>query len=405
MRSPLKILYVDHTPAAGGAQIVLLNLIRSLDRRRYLPLAASSDASQEMLTLLQQEVVEHAVIPFGQVNPRNPLALVNLLRSARALAHLIRAWQVDLIHSNTTRAHVVASLAAGLTGVPLVWTLHDNTFPIILFRLCCQVPKSVICVSRYVRDCYPLPPTKTRVIHNGVPISDYSIPQSATCTEPSRSICNSQPVLSPVEVSQTLRQELGLEPDAPLIINVGRLVWGKGAHIFAQAARQVLGDMPQARFVLVGGPDPLEATGQAPLYSRDLTQLIHDLNLDGRFLLVGHRQDVARFYAAADLCVYSAVSPEGLPTVLLEAMAHGKPIVASALGGAPELVQDGVTARLVPAGQADALATAIRELLRDRKLAQSMGEAGRARVEREFDLQVQAKKVLEVYDDILACSP
>ena len=298
-----------------------------------------------------------------------------------AVVKLIRKHHIDLLHSNTLRAHIVGSLAARLTGRPLVWTLHDVTFPRLLLRALVSTPQAIICVSHYIKGFYGLP--SARVIHNGI--------------EPVP--CRGGPLCPPF-FSTGLRQELGISPDAPLVVNVGRLVPGKGQYVFVRAAAQVLQQVPEARFLMVGGPDPSERRQPGPRYSEELSALVEELGLSQRVLSVGHRQDVPRFWAAADVCAYTSVSPEGFPTVLLEAMAHDRAVVASNLGGAPEIVEDGITGLLVPPGDIAALAAGIIELLENRVKSREMGRAGRARVTEAFDLHLQANQMDRVYREV-----
>ena len=265
--------------------------------------------------------------------------------------------------------------ALWLTGRPLVWTLHDVAFPRLLLHVLVPTPRAIICVShyiKYIKGFYDLP--SAQVIYNGL--------EPVSC---------SGPLCSPF--STGLRQELGISPDAPLMVNVGRLVPGKGQHVFVvRAAAQVLQQIPEARFLMVGGPDPSERRQPGPRYSEELSALIEELGLSQRVLNVGHQQDVPCFWAAADVCAYTSVSPEGFPTVLLEAMAHGRAVVASNLGGAPEIAEDGIMGLLVPPGDIAALAAGIIELLENRDRAREMGRAGRAQVAEAFDLHLQAKQ-------------
>jgi glycosyltransferase involved in cell wall biosynthesis len=378
----VKLLYLDHAPILGGAQVVLLNLIRALDDNRFAPQVATA-ADSPLIPELQAAGIVAMTVPFGRLNQAGIATPVNLLHAARAVTHLIQQHQIALLHTNTVRAHIVGSLAAAFTRTPLVWTLHDNTFPRVLVRVLAPVPAQAITVSTWLRDLYgPLGLAhKTVVIPNGLSMT------------------------TPLETDAGLRQELRIPMDAPLVINVGRLVAGKAPHLFVEAARLVSWSVSNAYFVLVGGPDRLEPGQRPSAYADVLEQAVRESGLGERLILTGYRPDVARFYAAADLVAYCPVLPEGLPTVLLEAMRYAKPVVATATGGAKEIVRDGQTGRLVPPGNADALAAAILELLRDAGRARALGEAGRVRLNQEFDLQTQVAKIEQVYQAVLCQYP
>jgi glycosyltransferase involved in cell wall biosynthesis len=260
----------------------------------------------------------------------------------------------------------------------VVWTLHDNTFPHALVGALAPIPRRVITVSHWLRDLYgPLGLThKITVIHNGLPLD------------------------APLASAAGLREELSIPPNMPLVISVGRLVAGKAPHLFVEAAQRVAASVPQACFALVGGPDRLEPGQRPSPYADQLAEVVRESQLGQRLILAGHRSDVGRFYAAANLLVYCSVLPEGLPTVLLEAMRYARPVVASAIGAVPEIVVDGQTGRLVQRGDAETLAEAMLDLLRDTDRARALGLAGQVRLEREFDLRAQAARVMKVYETV-----
>lgn len=372
-----KILYLDHAPILGGAEKALLELIRSLDRCQNQPVVATASGSA-LLPLLAAEGIPAVTMPFEQVNMHRPAFLLRLIRSTLALVSIVRSQKPDVLHSNTVRAHVVSSLASVLTGVPLVWTMHDRTLPVPLVRLFGRAPRRVIFVSRFLSDLYGpggLNPGRCRVIANGV-----------------------RP--APPADAAAARRKLGLAPDSPVIVNVGRLVNEKGQDVFLQAAGLIVQHRPDAAFLLVGGAN--HADPASARYAQRLNGLARSPNLVGKAILVGQQMDVTPYYVAADLCAYTAVAPEGFGLVILEAMAHGKPLVASNLGAVPELVRDGVTGRLVRPGDIDGLAEAILALLDDREALNRLGAAGRERVIEDFDPVESFHRMQAVYDEVVA---
>lgn len=373
-----KVLYLDHAPIVGGAEVVLLNLIRALDHRQWTPLVAIA-ADSPFAPALAAAQIEMVAVPFSRLNQTGSAMPFNLLGAVWSVAHLLRRRQVTLVHTNTVRAHIVGSLAGLLTRTPVIWTLHDNTFPRALARMLAPIPRCVITVSRWLREWYrPFGLAhKIIVIHNGLPLDVPPAPAAG------------------------LREELRIPPGVRLVINVGRLVAGKAPHLFVEAAQRVAASVPEARFVLVGGPDQPEPGQRPSPYADQLAEAVRASHLGERLILAGHHADVARFYAAADLLVYCSVLPEGWPTVLLEAMRCATPIVASAIGGASEIVVDGQTGQWVPPGDAEALAGAMLALLRDADRARKLGRAGLARLEREFDVCTQAARVTQVYEAAL----
>jgi glycosyltransferase involved in cell wall biosynthesis len=321
-------------------------------------------------------------VPFQRLNQSGAAMPLRWLRAAMRVAEVARLEKVDILHSNTARAHLVGSLAAGLSRKPLVWTLHDNSLPLRIARILSPAPARAIAVSDWLKQHYAPAGLRRKLVE---------IPNGL---EPA-------PVTG--QAAGELRTELGVPPDAPFVINVGRLVAGKAPHVFVEAARMVAAAVPGAFFALVGAPDAVEAGQPAATYAGDvLAKALTHSELGKHMLLTGHRADVARFFAAADVAVYSSVLPEGLPTVLLEAMQASRPVVATAIGGALEIVVDGVTGRLVPTSNPGAMAAGILECLNDPARARSWGQSGRARLEQSFSLKGQARQTEAVYRSVLA---
>lgn len=369
------ILYLDHAPVWGGAEAVLVNLITHLDHSRFHPVVGTAVGSP-LADRLQTMGLPCYLLPFATLNRARWRLPVHLAQSVTAVSRLIRQTNAAIIHTNTVRAHIVGTLAGWLTHTPVIWTIHDNTFPPPLVRLLAGIPRRVVTVSGWLRDLYQ--PNglagKCVVIPNGLPA-----PQQLPV-----------PPLLP---------ELGLPPDMQLVTAVGRVIPGKGAHHFIEAANQLASTFPKAAFVLVGGEEAAHTD-----YAQTIRQKTAASPLNNRLQWVGHRRDVVRFLAETAVFVYPATQPEGLPTVLLEAMAQGKAVVASAIGGALEIVQPDVTGLLVPPGETDALATAIKKLLTDEALAGKMGTAGQTRWRQDFSVERQAARMMEIYELVIGDS-
>jgi glycosyltransferase involved in cell wall biosynthesis len=173
----------------------------------------------------------------------------------------------------------------------------------------------------------------------------------------------------------------------PVVLTLARLDRQKGLPVLLEAASRV----PEARFLVAGeGPE-------RPMLEAEIRRL----ELGGRVTLLGHRDDVPRLLADCDLFVLPSLY-EGLPVSVLEAMAAGRPVVATAIGGTDEAVVDGETGLLVAPGNAEALAKKIREVLADPVLARRLGDAGRQRVVREFSAESMVRQVTNLYEELLA---
>jgi glycosyltransferase involved in cell wall biosynthesis len=187
------------------------------------------------------------------------------------------------------------------------------------------------------------------------------------------------------------RAGIGVAPDAPLIALIGRLTSQKGVDCFLESASTVCAEVPATRFIVAGsGPDRdvLEAQARA-------------LGLDDAVRFLGFRDDVAALLAASDVVVLPSRS-EGLPVVLLEALALARPVVATAVGGVPDLLTDGHTALLVPPHAPAAVAAAVLRLLSDPELAGRLAATGARHVRRNYAPSTAARRLATVYRTVIA---
>jgi len=365
------ILHTIETGGPGGAETVLLRLASSLDPARFRSLALV--AWKGWLS----ERLEEAGVPTFIARGK---AWYDF-RTARTIRDVVRREAVDLIHSHLPGQNFSSCLAARLTRRPAVCTYHgeieldDARAPKGAFKLHYVRRKAAaitVVVDRMQQRLLGLgvPSEKLVRIYNGI---DVSVFQNAA---PGR-----------------LRRELALPADALLVGTVANVRQSKGHDYFIRAARVVLERFPQARFV---------AAGDVPADLGDpLKRLVAELGIEDRFHFLGFRRDVAEVLADLDLFVLPSVS-EGLPLVLLEAMASGKAIVATRSGGPEDVVQDGKTGLLVPAADAGALATAIVRLLGDRALASDLARNARALVEERYSLSQMLHQYQDLYERCLA---
>lgn len=187
-----------------------------------------------------------------------------------------------------------------------------------------------------------------------------------------------------------LRAEIGVPAQVPLVGMVARLAPRKGIAEFLQACRQVADQWPQAHFVLAGD-GPLREVAHS---------LREQLGLRDELHLLGAVESARELIAALD-CLVVASTSEGSSLVAMEAMACGKPVVATRVGGVPEVVVDGETGVLVRPGEATALAEGIAALLRSPERRRALGERGRRRAVEHFDLRLMLERTRQVYADLL----
>jgi len=187
-----------------------------------------------------------------------------------------------------------------------------------------------------------------------------------------------------------IRQELGIPASTPLCAYVGRVVSGKGIDFYLRAARILADQGRDVRFLMIG------AVSAEMDYRSEIEMLARELNLNEHVVFTGERQDVAEILREVDIVVHPSLT-EGLSNVVMEAMAAALPVVATRVGGNPELVQDGRTGFLVPTKDERELARVIARLLDDPAAARKFGEAGRERIIREFSIPHLLKQTEELY--------
>ncbi len=307
------------------------------------------------------------------------------LRALWQVFRLIKRERVMLVHTHTSKAGFVGRLAAWLARVPaIVHTPHGHVFYgyygpgltaffVRLERLAARLTdRIVVLTERGIEEHLARGIGRReqfRVIPSGVDLERIRL---------------SAP---PYE---TARARLGVDSETQLIVGLGRLEPVKGFQRLVEALPSILSVIPSARLLLVG-----EGSVRAALLAE-----ARSLGVGDRLEMVGARLDPVAFLAAADLVVVPSLN-EGMGRVLVEAMALGRAVVATRVGGIPAVVIDGETGRLVAPDDPAALAGAVSELLKNPGLGQRMGEAGRRRAE-QFSLAVMESRLLDLYRELCA---
>jgi len=382
---PHRILYASETAQVSGAEIVLLNLIESLDRTLFEPRALCAPGGP-MPRRLAALGVPVATMRFPWLRRAVRSALLEWPRLpsfSRWLAAYLRDQRIDILHTNSWGAQLACADGALAAGVVTVWHMHailKRRWPNgWVMRRAARSADRIICVSRAVArelDAFGVPPDKLVVIHNGLDLEGRFRPRPAT---------------------GLLHAQFGLPPGARLVGMIGQLAPWKGQHVFLRAAAIAAKAQPDAVFLIVG--DPLFGDTR---YQARLIALARAGGIEEKVVFTGRRDDMPEVLAELDLVVHASVLPDPLPTVLIEAGAAGKPVVATAVGGVSEIVNDGRSGLLVPPGDADAMAAAIDRLLSNHDAAASMGRAARRIVEQRFTVERFASRVQELYRDLLS---
>jgi glycosyltransferase involved in cell wall biosynthesis len=366
------VMLVHATDIVAGGERSLLNLVRHLDRDKFHPWVVC-DATDEFV-----QAVRETGTPVHRVRfPGLRRPGLTMWRAVRELQAGCRMAGGALFHANTPRTNLYAAAAGRLARVPVVWHCR-NLLELGMWdtdRIFAWLPDRIICNSDAIAARFAGSPWQQRVrtILNGVDLGEF------------------HPDIS----GATVRNELGWVRN-PIIAATSRLDPEKGHETLLDAMRIVAQHRPDCRMLIAGGASVNQAGRHAALQHR-----ISALQLDGAVRLLGFRRDMPPLLAAADICVLPAHA-EACGRVLFEAMAMAKPIVATASGGTPEIVVDGVTGLLVPPRNPSALAEALLALLKDPARCEALGAAGRERAVKQFSIHAHVRQTMTVYAEVLA---
>jgi glycosyltransferase involved in cell wall biosynthesis len=391
----MKILFLNHTGIVSGAEGVLLTILEHLDRKRFQPVV-SCPLGSDLASLVQERNALVVATPDLQARfTWNPVRMVRYLRSYfRAISEFRHApflKTVELIHANSVRAGLVATLATIGTGIPVIWHLHDmmkpHPFSTAIRCLALLTPAvSVLAVSHAAAAQFR--GALLRLSGNRPPITvlHNSIDSRRFRPDPSG--------------RQRVRQALGLADEQFAFAIVGQLTPRKGQLETILAFSDVVKHVPNAALLVVG----------APLFNDDhrylaaLQSAVAQLGLLGKVSFLGQRSDINALLAAADgVVINSRREPFGL--VVLEALAAAKPVVATSVDGVVEVVEDGVSGLLVPPGDRAALASAMTRLTASPQLCQSLSTCGRSVIEKNFTCASYIQSLEAFYDRTAHRSP
>ena len=365
---PRVLLFTDSF-RRGGTERQFVRLVRGLDRNQYDILIACLQRRGPLLS--EVESLGVSIVEF-------PINSLYNFRAAKLFVQLVRFLHrehVQIVHAFDFYTSVFAVPAARIAGVPVVLASRRDLLNLRslwqqrVIRIAGRLATGVVVNSRAAgRDLGSLKSGSRRridVLPNCIDLQEF------------------EPRLSSGEV----RRELGLSARSIVIGALGNLRPEKDLETFLRAARVVLDAIPSAKFLVIGdGPA-----------GNKLKLLAHDLHLSESVHFLGERSDVPDLLAALDILVMSSYS-ESLPNAVLEAMAMAKPVVATNVGGIPELVAEGETGFLVPPRNPMAIADRVLSLCRDSGRRLQMGRAARARVESNFTAQDLAARLEGIYD-------
>lgn len=367
---PLTVMHVIRSLDTGGMEIMLLELLRKLDTKKFRPLVCCLEGQGS--NAQEAEGMGVKVVAEKKKDGFDPGLIFRLAR-------LLKRERVVICHSHNYLAQVYSTVASRLSRTPVtVHTQHGMAWLYrrkrwIKRRFLSYIADKTITVSTGARDAYirslRLPSHKVAVVPNGVDLTLFRSRPEAVMK----------------------REEIGLKNGDMVVGTVARLSPEKDHFNLLRAFSLVTSSRGNVKLLLVG---------DGPMRDK-LKEMVRASGLMDKVVFLGNRRDVPELLNVIDIFVLPSLT-EGLSMALLEAMATGKPIVATNVGGNPEIVMDGETGIIAPPRDPENMAGALLKILSNRELAREMGRKGRERVEKEFSLEKMTRGYEAIYEELLA---
>ncbi len=377
----MQILHIITRLDRGGSAEVFLNLVAELKKLGHDVSIATGPTVEPQADM--DAFSEATGIPVNYIPSlrRNIYPFRDILAFFRILT-LIKRINPDVIHTHTSKAGFIGRIAGRTAMIKaIVHTPHGHIFYgyyggvisrifVLLERIAARFCDRVITLTDIERREY---------INERIAAEDRII--TIPCGIYVEKFSNSGAVM---------RKELGIGPDVPLVGWVGRLEPVKGCEYFLKACHLMKRELPLAKYIIVGDGSQRKEMGE----------LVCLLGLDKEVIFLGFREDIPSIMGSIDLLVHTPLN-EGLGKVLLEAMASSKPIVASEVGGIPEIITHGLNGLLVPSGDYVSIARESLRVLMDRDLAERLGRDGRKKAV-AFDNRLMVEKTIKLYIELLS---
>jgi L-malate glycosyltransferase len=371
MIQPYRVLHLIKGLGRGGAERLLADGARVVNRTKFAyQYAYFLPWKNAFVAELEASGAEVTCFPRRNSG--------TIILSAFTIARFCKQRRIDLMHCHLPVAGIVGRLAGRIAGIPVVYTEHNlmqryHPWTRMMNIRTWDWQKAVIAVSHGVADSiqsHLKSPVPVRVIQNGVPV---------------------QSLIRSTEDRLEIRQQLGIPPDAPVIGTVAVFRIQKNLPDWIRAARMIKNSNPDCHFLLVGD-GPLRKEVEREIHSAGLSDAVH---------LTGLQENVTPYYSAMDIFMSSSIF-EGLPIALLEAMAMNLPVVATTVGGVPEIIDNELTGILVEPENPELLAAKATSLLNNEPLRNGIGSAARLVIESRFNISKMTAQLEMLYGEILS---
>ncbi len=358
----------------GGVEIATLRLTAAT-RDKFHHVAFCLHDATPLIDAFEKLGIETVIYTPPQPSLRHAH---KFYKESLAVARQLRQVGADVVHFSDAKAAIHNSLAAPLARSRRVCHLRVSYPRLSLRERLCLLPiQSFIFVSKEAKQTFAvsLPETKARVVYDAIEV----------------------PEDDRTESNADVRRELGIPDGCPLVGVVARVSRQKDYFTLVDSAVEILAKHPNTRFLIVGDNSLVDLNRS---HYEEVARKLDELGIANSFIFTGHRTDVPRLIAVMDICVL-CTHREGFPLSILETMAMRKPVIATAVGGIPEIIQPGVTGYLHGHGNSKELAAATISLIEDPEKARRFGAAGAEHVRKNFSLQGFINEISKVYSDVM----
>ncbi len=386
--SKIKVLHIITRLDKGGSAENTLLTVSRLDKERFdvtLISGNTNDSDKEITNFIIQKKINYILIP-------ELVREVNLFKDIKAffrIRHFIKEEEFDIVHTHSSKAGILGRWAAKLTGVKIiVHTPHGHIFYgyfgwfktklfVLLEKLTSSITDRIITLTQKGKEehlSYRIAkPNKFLPVYSGIEIEKFT----------------------DVGVDKIKEKEkLNVPFDAPVIGTVSRLETIKGNKYFIYSLPEIVKTFPTLKVLIIGDGSEKE----------ELEDYVKKQNLLENVVFMGQCKDIIKLLSIFDIFVLPSLN-EGMGRCLLETQAIGVPVVATRVGGIPEVVRDGVTGILVSARNPEELAEATINLLKDKSLRETMSEEAKKWVGRRFSVEAMVEKISDLYDELIGEKP
>jgi len=382
----LNVLYINHSSQISGAEVVLINLLNLVKQKNVYPIVILPQNGKLAKKIRKEKIqVEIVPIPF-LVRTCNPLILINYFINyflfSKSFYKIIKKYQIRIIHANSFQAAFYSLLVAKLLKIPLVWHMHDilsyRLFNKIFIKLTSFGVSKIICVSEAVKvnlTIFGVNSEKCKVIYNSINRSEF---------------------LNTNVIYGKFRKEYNISQDTILIGIIGQIAEWKGQEIFLNSISKVLIKFSKVKFIIVG--DVISEKEEK--YKKTLKKFIEKNNLEKVVFFTGFREDISQIITDLNIIVHTSIKPDPLPTIIIEGMALGKPVIATDVGGVRELITPNLNGLIIPPKDSQKLSQAILKMLSNPKLIKKMGKEGMMIADKKFAPIQNIRKINDIYQNI-----